>query len=361
MTRPSLNALFASLVTTLTLSFTTTAQAQVGLAQLQAGDRPVTLLYPTSSMTQPTAFGRITLDVAMGAEPTPGRHRLVLMSHGSGGSPAPDHALAATLVRAGFVVAQLLHEGDNYQDQRNPGPESYRLRPLEAVRAMDALAADPVWSQRLDLSKVGVHGMSAGGVTALSLAGGQWRLLNQVRHCNAHLLEDEGFCFAGALTPEDRAKRQSRYNSARFWPEFVLPSYLKTLHGGRTPGNDQSDPRPDPRIASVTAAVPVSAIFSAESLARIRVPVGIVSAQSDEVLVPRFHSDHLLRHCTSCTQLADLPGGHFDVLWPWPDELAREAAAKQVRGGLPTPGFDPALREAAHARIAEFHRQNLLP
>jgi predicted dienelactone hydrolase len=361
MRLPSVDALFASLATALALSSPMTAQAQVGLTQWQTEDRPVTLVYPTPALAQPTAFGPITLEVAMGAEPAPGRHRLVLMSHGSGGSPAPDHELAATLVRAGFVVAQLLHEGDNHQDQRKAGPESFRLRPQEAVRVMDALAADPVWSQRLDLGKVGVHGMSAGGVTALSLAGGQWRTLNLVRHCNAHLLEDEGFCFNGALTPEARAQRQARFNSARFWPEFVLPSEIKTWHGGRTSGRNQPDPRPDPRIASVTAAVPVSAIFSAESLARIRVPVGIVSARSDEVLVPRFHSDHLLRHCTSCTQLADLPGGHFDVLWPWPDGLAREVAAKQVRGGLPTPGFDPALREAAHARIAEFHRQHLLP
>jgi len=361
MTRPSLNKLLAALTTAVVLNTPLTAQAQVGLTTWQAGSAPVTLVYPTPAQAQPTAFGPITLDVALGAEPSPGRHRLVLMSHGTGGSPAPDHALAATLVRAGFVVAQLLHEGDNYQDQRLAGPASFRLRPQEVVRVIDALAADPHWSQRLDLSRVGVHGMSAGGVTALSLAGGQWRTLNLVRHCHAHLQDDEGFCFNGALTPEEQAQRKARFDSARFWPEFVLPAELKTWHGGRTPTQGQPDPRPDPRIASVTAAVPVSAIFGAESLARIRVPVGIVSAQNDEVLVPRLHSDHVLRHCKTCTHLADLPGGHFDVLWPWPEGLAREVAAKQVRGGLPTPGFDPALREAAHARIAEFHQQHLRP
>lgn len=361
MRRPSLHTLLASMATCIALHAPMTAQGQVGLTQWQAGATAVTLVYPTAALSQPTAFGPITLPVARDAEPAPGRHRLVLMSHGSGGSPAPDHALAATLVRAGFVVAQLLHEGDNYRDQRLAGPDAFRLRPQEAMRVMDALAADPAWSQRLDLGKVGVHGMSAGGVTALSLAGGQWRTLNLVRHCNAHLKEDEGFCFNGALTTEEQAKRQARFNSARFWPEFVLPADIKTLQGGRTPTEDQPDPRPDARIASVTVAVPVAAFFSAESLAHIRVPVGIVSAQNDAVLVPRFHSGHVLRHCTTCTLLADLPAGHFDVLWPWPDGLAREVAAKQVRGGLPTPGFDPALRAAAHARIAEFHRRHLLP
>lgn len=337
------------------------AQAQVGLMHWHAQARPVTLVYPTEAASRPTAFGPFTLDVAMNAAPSAGRRRLIVMSHGTGGSPVPDHALAATLARAGFVVAQLVHEGDNHQDQRMAGPESFQRRPQEAIRVIDALAADPVWSARLDLSRVGVHGMSAGGVTALSLAGAQWRTLNLVRHCNAHPKDDEAFCFNGALTPERRAERQARFDRAKWWPDLVLPAEIKVWHGGRTPSDTQPDPRPDPRIASVTAAVPVSAIFSADSLARIRVPVGIVSAQRDEVLVPRFHSDHVLRHCSACKRLADLPGGHFDVLWPWPDSVAREVAAQQVRGGLTTPGFDPALRATAHARIAAFHRENLAP
>lgn len=337
------------------------AQAQVGMSTWHVQARPVTLVYPTQAESRPQSFGPFTLDVAMNATPSPGRRRLIVMSHGTGGSPVPDHALAATLARAGFVVAQLVHEGDNHQDQRLAGPESFQRRPQEAIRVIDALAADPVWSARLDLSKVGVHGMSAGGVTALSLAGAQWRTLNLVRHCNAHPQDDEAFCFNGALTPERRAERQARFDRAKWWPDLVLPAEIKEWHGGRTPSDALPDPRPDPRIASVTAAVPVSAIFSAESLARIRVPVGIVSAQRDEVLVPRFHSDHVLRHCGACTRLADLPGGHFDVLWPWPASVARGVAAQQVRGGLPTPGFDPALRSDAHARIAAFHRQHLPP
>lgn len=337
------------------------APAQVGMATWHVQARPVTLVYPTDAPARPVAFGPFTLDVAMNAAPAPGRHRLVLMSHGSGGSPIPDHALAAQLARAGFVVAQLLHEGDNHQDQRLAGPASFERRPMEARRTLDALAADPFWSARLDLSKVGVHGMSAGGVTVLSLAGAQWRTLNLVRHCNKHREDDEAFCFQGALTPERRAERQARFDRARFWPEFVLPTDIKTWHGGRTPSDAQPDPRPDPRIASATAAVPVAAIFSADSLARIRIPVGIVSARHDEVLVPRFHSGHVLAHCGACTVLADLPGGHFDVLWPWPESVAREVAAGQVRGGLPTPGFDGRLRDAAHARIVAFHRQHLLP
>lgn len=338
------------------------AASQVGLTQWepQTLAKPVTLVYPTAATVRSTTFGPFSLDVAVDAPPTPGRHRLVVMSHGTAGSPLPDHALAARLARAGFVVAQVLHDGDNHQDQRLAGTESFRLRPVEAIRVIDALAADPAWSARLDLERIGVHGMSAGGVTALSLAGAQWRALNLVHHCLAHPQEDEAFCFQGARTAEQRAVRQARFESARGAPEFALPAVLKAWHGGRSPTGDLDDPRPDQRIASVTAAVPVGTIFSAESLQRIRVPVGLVSARMDTVLLPRFHSGHVLTHCKSCELLVDLPGAHFDVLWPWPDEVAKVVAAQQWRGGEPTPGFDAAQRDLAHDRIVSFHRRHLM-
>jgi predicted dienelactone hydrolase len=336
------------------------AMAQVGMSQLTLGSLPVTVSYPTAATSSLVNMGAFQLDVAMNAPPKDGRHRLVVISHGTGGSAVADHALVSKLVRAGFVVAQPLHEGDNYQDTSLAGPQSFQRRPGEISRVIDALAADPTWSPRLDLGKVGVHGMSAGGVSGLALAGAQWRMLNLVRHCNTHLQADEAFCFQGAVTPAKRAERQANYDRAKHVPELFLPAELKTWHGGRAPTSSSADPRPDTRIAAVSLAVPLAAIFSAESLARIKIPVGLISAQQDLVLLPRFHSAHVLAHCKACTLLADLPGaGHFNVLWPWPDAIAREVAAGQVRGGMPVPGFDPALRDAAQAKLVAFHLQHL--
>ncbi len=351
-----------TLLMTALLSGAGSAIAQVGMTEWRAGALPVTLVYPTEAPTRPQSFGPFSIDVALNAPALNQRQRLIVISHGTGGSAIADHALAATLARAGFVVAQPLHAGDNSQDSSQAGPVAFERRPREVSQVIDAIAKDPVWSTRLDLSKVGVHGMSAGGVTGLSLAGAQWRMLNLIRHCNANAQADESFCFQGAKDGKARAERQASYGRAKYVPEIFLPAELKALHGGSTPTRDQPDPRPDPRVAAVSLAVPLAVIFSPESLARIRIPVGVVSAQRDEVLVPRFHSARVLAHCKTCTLLADLPGaGHFDVLWPWPESTAREVAARQVRGGLPVPGFDPRLREAAHARIAAFHRQHLLP
>ena len=341
----------------------TVAQAQVGLARFDVGGLPVTLVYPTEVRATRQAFGPYELEVATGAPLAAGApRRLIVMSHGSGGSPLPDHAMAATLARAGFVVAQPLHAGDNHADTSRAGPASWQLRPTEVSRVIDALAADPRWAPRLQLDRVGVHGMSAGGVTALALAGAQWRVLDLAQHCNAHLEQDLGFCFNGVTDPAKQAERKAAYERARGVPEAYLPAEVTVVHGGRTPpaGATGFDPRPDPRIASVTLAVPLSAIFTAQSLARIAIPVGVVSATADTMLLPAYHSGHVLRECGRCTLLAELQGAaHFDLLSPWPASVADAVALQMPRGGRTAPGFDPRLRTEAMARIVDFHRRNL--
>ena len=352
------------LLTLLGLCVTAHAQTavSVGMTQLKTGDLPVTLVYPTLQPARSVALGPFVLQVAPDAVPQPGLRRLVVLSHGTGGNALSDHTLAATLARAGFVVAQPLHTGDNYLDTSRAGPESWRTRPQEVTRLIDALAADPSWQPLLQLDKVGVHGMSAGGVTALSLAGAQWRLLNLVQHCLAHVDADQGFCFNGLAEPQAQAARRAVYERARGVPEAFLPANMRVLQGGITvdPAAGRADVRPDLRVAAVTLAVPVGAIFSADSLARIHVPVGLVTAGRDTMLLPEFHSDHVLRHCTACTRLADLKGaGHFDLLSPWPDAVALSVGAKQAQGGQPEPGFDPKERDDAFEAIARFFARQL--
>lgn len=336
------------------------ASAQVGLVRTELAGVPVHLVYPTAQATQRLVWGPFELDAALDATPLEGRRRLVVMSHGTGGSPLVDHDLAATLARAGFVVAQPMHAGDNFQDHSRAGPEAFATRPGEASRLIDALAAHPQWQGRLQLDRVGVHGMSAGGVTALSLAGAQWSTWQLVQHCLAQGEADLGFCYNGLADPQAQAKRRSGYESARGVPAAQMPEAVTQLRGGRTPDATAADQRPDPRVAAVTVAVPVAAIFTADSLARIQVPVGVVSAPRDTMLLPRFHSDHVLAHCRSCQPLATLAGGgHFDVLAPWPDSMAQAVGRQHPRGGFTEPGFNRAERSAAFAAIAAFYVQQL--
>jgi len=106
----------------------------------------------------------------------------------------------------------------------------------------------------------------------------------------------------------------------------------------------------------------VAAIFSTDSLARIRVPVGLVTAGHDTMLPTALHAGRVLRDCTACRPLADLPGaGHMDLLAPFPRAIAEAEAARQPRGGALQRGFNPAERDAAVQAVADFHRRHLGP
>jgi len=185
-----------------------TAHAQVGMANTELGGLPVTLIYPTAEPVKRLVQGSFEIDVAVDAAPTPGPHALVVMSHGTGGSALTDHALAATLARAGFIVAQPQHRGDNHADMSKSGPAAWTTRPREISAVIDALAASPMWRPLVQVDKVGVHGMSAGGGTALVMAGARWRVLDLARHCAEHGDEDFGFCFNGTASPTARAERR---------------------------------------------------------------------------------------------------------------------------------------------------------
>ena len=149
-----------------------------------ADEGPITVYYPTDAPEHPVARGRLTLSLAEHAAPLRGNGRLVVISHGSGGSPWVHADLARALVNAGFVVALPEHHADNYRDDSRPGPESWSQRPAEVSRAIDAVAHDARFAPLLQLDKVGVYGMSAGGHTALTMAGAAGR-----RPCSSSIVK----------------------------------------------------------------------------------------------------------------------------------------------------------------------------
>jgi predicted dienelactone hydrolase len=326
------------------------AQAGVGLTQVTPakGDGPVTVFYPTSAADQPLQRGPFMLNMALNSEARRGNGRLVVMSHGSGGGPWVHSNLARVLVDAGFVVAMPQHHGDNSQDHSSPGPESWKLRPAEVSRAIDAVAKDPRFAPLLSLDKVGMYGMSAGGHTALSLAGGRWSEAQFTRHCEAHIAEDFPAC-VGLIT-------SLRGN--------FLDGLKKTVAVGaiRSRFTDETwHVHSDPRIRAVVAGVPYSADFDAASLATPPVPLGLVTARLDKWLTPRFHSDRIVAACKSCEVVADMPtAGHGALLAPPPpiDRLG-EIAADLL--GDP-PGFDRnGILPGVDRKIAAFFTRHLLP
>src|SRR5712671_3855626 len=171
------------------------ALAAVGVTEIAAKDGgPVTVFYSSGGEAQPLKRGPFTLQLAPQGAPVRGNGRLVVVSPGAGGSPWVHADLARALVESGFVVAVPEHRGDNYKDFSAVGPESWKRRPAEVSRAIDAVGRDPRFAPLLALDKVGMFGMSAGGHTALSLAGGRWSPALFKEHCEAHIAEDFYSC-----------------------------------------------------------------------------------------------------------------------------------------------------------------------
>ena len=338
----------ATLLVTLTVAaalLSSTASAQVGLLQTKAGELPITVVYPTAATATPQRLGPFEISVALDAAPSPGNGRLVVFSHGAGGDALTLHGLASTLARGGFVVAQPEHRGDNWRDRSAAGPESWSRRPLEASQAIDAIAQDPRFNKLVKFDRVGVFGMSAGGGTGLALAGGDWSVASLLGHCAEHLQDDAGFCLYGARSKDDATQRAQSYYKP------PPPDAAKQLGGARVH---------DARVTAVALSVPVGAIFTPQSLAAIRMPVGIVQADSDRILKPRYHADYVLAHCGRCERLDTLAGaGHFDVLWPWPDVIAQSNA--RMPEGARNPAIDDARRQQADKTVAKFFSKNLLP
>ena len=287
-------------------------QAGMGLAELSADgiSGPVTVFYPSQAAEGRVVRAGFPFDAASEGPPSPGNHRLVVISHGSPSSPWVHVDLARALVAAGFTVALPEHQGDNARSHGESGPVSWKRRPLEVSAAIDRLAHEPRWSKALDFDAVGMFGMSAGGHTALTLAGGRWSPSRLLAHCQQHLESDFHTCAGPSFALDGGLLDGIKKTLAR----MVLGTKL---------ADTTSYGHVDPRITAIVAGVPFAADFDPESLRKPGPALAIVSARADRWLVPRFHSDFVLAQCERCVHLLDLPtGGHGALLSPLPPDLS---------------------------------------
>lgn len=314
----------------------------MGMLELPQEEGGVTtVFYPATAPETLFRRGPFELSWAAEAPAVRGNGRLVVISHGSGGSPWDQTDLARVLVQRGFIVAVPQHHGDNYQDHSESGPVSWVLRPREVSRAIDALAADARLGGLFSAQAVGVLGGSAGGHTALTLAGGLWSFSRFRDHCERHIEEDFSSCvgFAtrlhGNWLDGPKLWLARRIIAARFSDETVQQYF-------------------DPRIRAAVALVPFAADYFAESLATPRIPLGLVIAAQDVNQVPAFHVDRIRRacepRCEIIMELAD--AGHGVMLSPMPPLPPDSLAARLLADPA---GFDRArLVPELHRRIADF-------
>jgi predicted dienelactone hydrolase len=208
-------------------------------------------------------------------------------------------------------------------------------------RAIDAVGQDPRFAPLLAMNKVGMYGMSAGGHTALSLAGGRWSPARFSDHCETHIAEDFYSC-VGLAT---RLNGDFLDGLKKTMALTVIRWRFRHTHA-------------EPCIAAIVAGVPYAADFDMGSLAAPRVPLALVTARQDKWLLSRFHSDRVLQACAACERLGDFPnGGHGALLSPFPP--GRSGLAAELMND--PPGFDRSALPEMDRRIAAFFRKQLLP
>lgn len=306
----------------------------------------LTLFYPSAGPEIAMKRGPFTLTVIPDGQLVPGNEHLIVISHGSGGSPWVHADLARALVLSGFTVAIPTHQGDNYLDASEPGPPSWRRRPREISDAIDLIAAQAPLAAGLRLDAVGVFGGSAGGHTVLSLAGGVWSDARFRDHCDQHLQEDFSSC-VGFTT----LQRGDLLDGIKRW---VARSVIDWRFSDATPQRAE-----DPRVRAAVAMVPFAADFDPASLARPRIPLGLVIAEKDVNQIPRFHALAVRSACgANCELVMDLPdAGHGSMLSPIPPFQPGSIADRLLSD---PDGFDrqrdiPEL----NARIVEFFERHL--
>ncbi|MDI1274882.1 dienelactone hydrolase [Polaromonas sp.] len=345
-----LKQLLIAALTTCLLAHTSICHAQapnMGFMQLPQQDGGhTTIFYPTEAAEAPAKRGPFELRWASDAQAIKGNGRLIVISHGSGGSPWVHTDLARVLVQRGFVVAIPQHHGDNYLDPSDPGPASWVKRPPEISRAIDAVADSARLAGLLSLDSVGVFGGSAGGHTALTLAGGQWSFARFRDHCERNIERDFSSC-VGFKT----LLQGDWLDGPKLW-------LAKRLIAWRFP--DEAVQRyTDSRIKAAVAMVPFAADFIPESLANPRIPLGLVIAAKDVNQIPAFHVEAIRRSCEPrCEVIMNLAeGSHGAMLSPMPPWEPGSIAARLLSdpGSFNRSASLPAL----HGQVADFFSRTL--
>lgn len=327
--------------------FSAATHAGMGIVERdgEPGRVPFIAFYPTEQTEQSLHKGSFKFPLAPNATPSPGPHPLVVISHGSGGSPWVHVDLARTLVNNGFVVVMPEHHQDNFKDFSNPGPNSWKLRPAEVSQAIDQIAQDPLLGPVTSTEKIGMYGGSAGGHTALSLAGGQWSPARFRDHCEAHIAEDFSSC-VGFIT---------RLNGG--WLDGLKKRAAKVVIRWRF-GDATTYSHKDLRICAAIAEVPFAADFDMSTLVKPKIALGLILAGQDINQIPRFHGQAVQHICETCTTIADMPqAGHGMMLSPLPPLGATNSIAFQLLSD--PPGFDRKQLPALHQKVADFFKQHL--
>lgn len=296
---------------------------QVGFRQtVTAQGVEVGVWFPATGTPVWQRLGLYGHEVVVNAAPLPGKHPLIVMSHGTGGSFSGHVDTAVALAKAGFVVAALTHPGDNWQD--NSRATQIGDRPRALSQLITYMLSDAPESRFIDAQRIGAFGFSAGGFTVLAAAGGHPDLVRLIPHCQAH---------------------------PSYFDCQMIAAHLRaaapTVPGASMPA--------DTRIKALVVAAPALGFTFAEGLKALRVPVQLWRADADEILPAPDYADAVRQALPQPPEFHAVPNaGHFDFLAPCVDANRAPQICKSREG------FDRVtFHKAFNAEVVRFFSQSL--
>ena len=318
--------------------FTTHAEAaNVGFTELRianGAERPLVagVWYPTAAAGQDQPLGAYTQTVAPDGRVAGERLPLIVISHGTGSTYQNHYDTAIALAKAGFVVAAVSHTGDTYDDQSRTA--FVMDRPQHIHRLLDYVLAEWPDHARIDASRVGMFGFSAGGFTALVAVGG----VPDLGLTEAHAREHPDYYDAQLL----KRSGASAETSARLRSNLPASTWVH-----------------DSRIkAAVVAAPALGYTFGREGLKDITVPIQLWRAADDHILPNPDYAEAVRIALPNPPEYHVVENAdHFDFLAPCTDLLRQFAPAICVS----RPGFDrTAFHQTFNDELVRFFEQTLM-
>lgn len=315
------------------------ADSAVGFKQTQQvdteNDRDLTisLWYPTevSGKTEttgenPVFFG---LDVQRDAMTMGGKHPLVVLSHGYGGSWCNLSWLAGELVQNGYVVAAPDHPGTTFADMDEVESKRILERPRDISRTLTVVLDNNGLAGKIDPARIAVIGHSLGGWTAIELAGGRYDAERALKDCE------------GAAQPAQCT-------------DLPLMAKIGIVGQGKADPKLSEDMKDERIRAAISLDLGPASGFTPQSLGAVDIPVLVYAAghETKEIAAIKSDSEYLRQHLPQITttyrEIGDAT--HFSFV-----QVCKPGADQIIEEESPGEGF--VCRDGGGRARADIHQQ----
>ncbi|MGJ8535297.1 MAG: alpha/beta hydrolase family protein [Alphaproteobacteria bacterium] len=298
-------------------------------SQERGTDLDVTVWYPASPGGEAVLFGESIFfegtEAMRNAPISTGRFPLILLSHGAGlaGRAEALSWIATALAKKGFFVAAPTHPGNTGPDRSAAETMKLWLRPPDLSETLDAIAKNEAFQPHVNADRIGALGLSMGGSTALSIAGGRLDPELLANYCDTNDL-NASLCDWVRLSGVDLHAMNKAFASR--------------------------DNR-DERIRFVMAIDPVPVdVFAVGSFSKISIPVALINLGKEGEIPSTAQAANIANAIPDASYEVIEEASHFSMFAECKPGAAEIAAQEGIEEPICTDG-NGSSRHTIHAQL----------